>query len=77
MTGSAEAHNQRTIGLVLKHLCRVEQEGPRMGGYFRFELPDHFAKFCIILKSSKSLLCVLIDIEFRIAFENLSGKLRA
>ena len=54
----------------------MEQESPCMGGRARFELPDHFAIFCVVLKSAKGLLCVLIDVEVRVADETLAGKLR-
>ena len=54
----------------------MKQEGPRVGGDVGFELPDHLAIFCVILKSAKCLLCVLIDVEVRVADETLAGKLR-
>jgi hypothetical protein len=47
-----------------------------MGGCAGFELPDHLTIFRVVLKRAKSLLCVPIDVEARIAHQGLAGRLR-
>ena len=63
MAGGFKADDKRAIGLVFKDLRRMKQESPRMGSYIRFEPPNHFAIFSIVLKCPKSLLRVTVDVE--------------
>lgn len=54
----------------------MEKEGARVRRDVGIKLPNHFAIFCVVLKSAKGLLCVPIDVEARISDETLASELR-
>ena len=53
----------------------MKQEGPCVGSHGRFELPNHFAIFRLILKGPKSLSRVLVDVKSWVAHKTFIGEL--
>src|SRR3954451_15903340 len=77
MTSGLEPHDKGAVRLVFQDLSWMENKGPCVIGGRPRESPNNLFNLCLVLKRSKRLLCVNVDLEFAVADETLTSQFRA